>query len=67
MQAIFGDMASSRKHIEKLDEVFIGEQSDIVLDRVLLVIDNFDKLAAHCKQVSSPDFTTSVQQQVTST
>lgn len=52
MQAILGDMTSSRKHLEKLDEVFAGEQSDVVVNRVVLVIDNFDQLAAHCKQVS---------------
>lgn len=51
MQAIFGDV-TLRQHLEKLDEVFAGEQSDVVVNRVVLVIDNFDQLAAHCKQVS---------------
>ncbi|KAL3151386.1 hypothetical protein ABBQ38_013215 [Trebouxia sp. C0009 RCD-2024] len=48
-QAIFGDV-TLRQHLEKLDEVFAGEQSDVVVNRVVLVIDNFDQLAAHCKQ-----------------
>lgn len=53
VQAMLGNTGSSRKQVQMLDEVFAGQQSRIVVNRVVLVIDNFDKLAAQCKEVSS--------------
>lgn len=52
VQAVFGDRVPSTEHLKKLDEVFVGQQSRVVVNRVVLVLDNFDELAAHCTPVS---------------
>ena len=52
MQAILGDIKLSPKHEETLDNLFAGGHPN-VMKKLVLVIDNFDQLAAHCKQVST--------------
>lgn len=51
LQAIFCDSKPSTKHEQTLDNLFAGEQSGVVCEKLVLVVDNFDVLAAHCKQV----------------
>lgn len=55
LQAIICDIKPSTKpssHEQALDNLFGGEQSSVVCEKLVLVIDNFEVLAAHCKQVS---------------
>ena len=52
VQAIFCDSKPSTKAEQTLDDLFAGEQPNIVCEKLVLVVDNFDVLAAHCKQVS---------------
>ena len=50
LQAILGDIKLSQTHEETLDSLFGGGQAQ-VMKKLVLVMDNFDQLAAHCKQV----------------
>ena len=52
LQAILGDIKLFGGHEETLDILF-GDGQPKVLKKLVLVLDNFDQLATHCKQVSS--------------